>query len=419
MNVICDLHLHSKYSRACSKDLVIPNLEKYARMKGISLLGTGDFQHPKWLTELKAQLTDDGTGVLRTKTGYPFVLQTEISLIYSQDGKGRRVHVVILAPSFDVADQIQEYLGKKGRLDYDGRPIFNISCAALTEDLRQISPDIEIIPAHAWTPWFSVFGSMSGFDSLQAAFLDQTKHIHAIETGLSSDPGMNWRLSQLDNITLISSSDAHSHWPWRIGREATVFDMNDMSYKELIRSIRENNVVETLEFYPEEGKYHFDGHRACGTCLSPRESLALKKICPSCKTPVTVGVASRVEALADRPEGAKRPNAKPYRNLIPLSEIIAHLIGSPVASKKVWAEYMKLIAAFGNEIAALSAPEAEVAKHVDLRIARAIAETAHVQWKPGYDGAYGVPLFEGAPHAKQILPKSAPKKSAQKGLGEF
>src|SRR3990167_801139 len=272
MNVIADLHLHSRFARACSKDITLQNLEKFAKLKGINLLGTGDFQHQKWITELKSQLKDNGTGILRTKTNYPFVLQTELSLIYSQDGKGRRVHNVVLAPNFEVADQIVEYLSKKGRLDYDGRPIFKIPCPEFTEALKEISPEIEVIPAHAWTPYFSVFGSMSGFDSLQAAFLDQTKHIKAIETGLSSDPEMNWRLSKLDGITLISSSDAHSYWPWRIGREATVFDMKELSYKELIRAIRDNKVVETLEFNPQEGKYHFDGHRACGVCLSPRES---------------------------------------------------------------------------------------------------------------------------------------------------
>lgn len=408
MHVISDLHLHSRFARACSKDLTIPNLEKYARMKGITLLGTGDFQHPKWLPELKSQLTDNGKGVLTTKSGYPFVLQTEISLVYSQDGRGRRVHNVVLAPNFEVADQIVEYLGSKGRLDYDGRPIFKIPCPEFVESLRKISTDIEVIPAHAWTPWFSVFGSKSGFDSLQAAFLDQTKHIKAIETGLSSDPGMNWRLSKLDNITLISSSDAHSHWPWRIGREATVFDMKELSYKELIKSIRENKVVETLEFYPEEGKYHFDGHRACGACLSPRESLALKKVCPNCKKELTIGVANRVEELADRKEGERPKSAKPYRNLIPLSEIISHMIHAPVASKKVWEQYMKLIEIFGNEIAALSATEEQLSKHIDARIAKAIASADRVKWKPGYDGEYGIPLFPGCDEhpVKERKPKA-------------
>ncbi len=395
MNVIADLHLHSRFSRACSKAITLQNLEKYARLKGLTLLGTGDFQHPKWLAELKNELKDDGKGILYTKTGYPFVLQTEISLIYSQGGKGRRVHNVVLAPNFETADQIVEYLGSKGRLDYDGRPIFNIPCPEFVENLKKISPEIEIIPAHAWTPWFSVFGSMSGFDSLQECFLDQTKEIHAIETGLSSDPAMNWRLSKLDNVALISSSDSHSAYPWRIGREATVFEMNEISYAELIKSIRENKIAETLEFFPEEGKYHFDGHRACGTCLSPKESLAMKKICPGCKKQMTIGVANRVETLADRKEGHKPAKARPYKNLIPLSEIISHVIGSPIASKKVWEQYFKLVGAFGNELTVLSAKAEDIAKHADQKIANAIAQSGSVKWKPGYDGVYGIPLFEG------------------------
>ncbi len=403
MNVIADLHLHSRFSRACSKDITLQNLEKYARLKGLTLLGTGDFQHPKWLPELKQNLTDNGKGALLTKTGFPFVLQTELSLIYSQDGKGRRVHNVVLAPNFETADQIVEYLGKKGRLDYDGRPIFNIPCDKFVEDLKKISQEIEIIPAHAWTPWFSVFGSMSGFNSLKDCFKDQTKHIRAIETGLSSDPGMNWRLSQLDGIALISSSDSHSAYPWRIGREATVFDMKELSYAELIKSIKENNIIETIEFYPEEGKYHYDGHRDCGTCLSPQESLAMKKICPGCKKQMTIGVASRVEELADRKEG-KPASARPYRNLIPLSEIISHIIGSPIASKKVWEQYYKLTSAFGNELAVLSAKATEIAKHVDQKIANAIEQASKAKWKPGYDGVYGIPLFEGATH-KEEKPK--------------
>lgn len=403
MNVTADLHLHSRYSRACSKDITLQNLEKYARLKGLTLLGTGDFQHPKWLPELKRELTDNGKGVLLTKTGYPFVLQTELSLIYSQDGKGRRVHNVVLAPNFAVADQIVEYLSSKGRIDYDGRPIFNIPCDKFVEDMKKISHEIEIIPAHAWTPWFSVFGSMSGFNSLQECFKDQTKHIHAIETGLSSDPGMNWRLSQLDNVALISSSDSHSAYPWRIGREATVFNMKELSYAELIKAIKENNIVETIEFYPEEGKYHYDGHRDCGTSLSPKESLAMKKICPGCKKQMTIGVASRVEELADRKEG-KPTSARPYRNLIPLSEIISHVIGSPIASKKVWEQYFKLVGAFGNELTVLSAKATEIAKHVDQKIANAIEQASKAKWKPGYDGVYGIPLFEGAEH-KEEKPK--------------
>jgi uncharacterized protein (TIGR00375 family) len=307
---------------------------------------------------------------------------------------------VVLAPSFAVADQIVEYLSKKGRLDYDGRPIFSIPCDKFVDDLKKISREIEIIPAHAWTPWFSVFGSMSGFNSLQDCFKDQTKNIHAIETGLSSDPGMNWKLSQLDNVALISSSDSHSAYPWRIGREATVFEMNELSYAELIKAIRQNKIAETIEFYPEEGKYHFDGHRSCGTSLSPEESLAVKKICPGCKKQMTIGVASRVEELADRKEG-KPANAKPFRNLIPLSEIIAHVIGGTVTGKKVWEEYFKLVKAFGNELTALKASEAELSKHTDPKIARTIAQVSTVKWKPGYDGVYGIPLFEGTIHQEK------------------
>ncbi|MCX6709260.1 MAG: hypothetical protein NTW67_06470 [Candidatus Woesearchaeota archaeon] len=725
MKVTSDLHLHSRYSRACSKDINLQNLEKYAKLKGLNLLGTGDFQHPKWLPELKKELTDNGKGIMLTKTGFPFVLQTEIALVYTQDGKGRRIHNIVLAPNFQVADQMVEYLLKKGRIDYDGRPIFKIHCPQFVEELKKISPEIEIIPAHCllpgtylhsesglkkieevsqadkvithrgrirkviktykrvykgevykiipwyfregltttpehpffaiksfkkcswtkgvckplcadktcknrkyekysplwvqakdleegdfliyprmknvkdadyikisdfiknpildstfvgikgnrtkfiknqirinkefcrlagyylaegysirneaigfsfnkkekeyivdvinlmnelfglphtkiderkgadiifhshilneffkrlfyiggenrawnksvpefmlglskekqtelfrgwwrgdggytvshelasqmksicirlgiipsisvdsaekftargkhfignrkistihdtyifsnlsffeekellkdksfkkfvnrrnmkhgwiddnfiylpirkieirdyqgdvynleveednsylteyvavhncWTPWFSVFGSMSGFNSLKECFQEQTKHIHAIETGLSSDPGMNRRLSQLDNISLVSFSDSHSAYPWRIGREATTLEMKELSYAELIKAIKEN-IIETIEYFPEEGKYHFDGHRTCGVSMSPKESNTVKKICPACKKQMTIGVANRIEELADREEPA---NAKPYRNLIPLSEIISHVV---------------------------------------------------------------------------------------------
>ncbi len=399
MNITADLHLHSRYSRACSKDITLQNLEKYAKLKGLNLLGTGDLQHPKWLPELKKELLNNGKGIFLTKTGFPFILQTEISLIYTQDGKGRRIHNVVLAPSFEVADQMVEYFLKKGRIDYDGRPIFKIPCPQFVEELRKISPDIEIIPAHAWTPYFSVFGSMSGFNSLKECFQEQTKHIHAIETGLSSDPGMNRRLSQLDNITLLSFSDSHSHWPWRIGREATIFEMKELSYAELIKAIKENK-TETLEYFPEEGKYHFDGHRNCGITMSPKESNAVKKICPACKKPMTIGVASRVEELADR-EQPKIMNS--YKNLIPLSEIINHTIKAPITSKKTWEQYNKLISAFGNEIAVLSASKEELIKHVDEKLANAISKSSTVKWKPGYDGVYGIPLFEDAPHEEKKI----------------
>ncbi len=393
MNITADLHLHSRFSRACSKSITLQSLEKCARMKGLNMLGTGDFQHPKWLEELKAGLTDNGKGILMTKTGFSFVLQTEISLIYSQDGKGRRIHNVVLAPNFEVADKIVKYLQSKGRLDYDGRPIFNISCPEFVERLMAINSEIEVIPAHAWTPWFSVFGSMSGFNSLKDCFKEQVKHIHAIETGLSSDPSMNWKLTQLDNVALISNSDSHSAYPWRIGREATVFEMKELAYSELIKAIRENKIVETIEYYPEEGKYHFDGHRACNVVMSPEESITANKICPVCKKQLTIGVASRIKELADKPEGFKPANAKPFRSIVPLSEIISHFVGSPIAGKKTWEVYFKLVNVFGSELAVFKASADELMKVVDSRLAKAISGSGKLSWTPGYDGVYGVPLF--------------------------
>jgi uncharacterized protein (TIGR00375 family) len=401
MKVIADLHIHGRFSRATSKALDIANLEKWARIKGVSLLGTGDFTHPEWTRELKANLAEDGSGILKTKSGFPFMLQTEICLMYSQGGKGRRVHNIVLAPSFEVVAQITDYLGKNGRLDYDGRPIFKIPCPNFVEMLKNIDDRIEVIPAHVFTPWFSMFGSMSGFDSIKECFQDQAKHIHAIETGLSSDPAMNWRLSQLDNVAIVSFSDCHSFWPWRLGREATVFELKNLSYTALMNSLRtKEGLAETIEFFPEEGKYHYDGHRACNVVMSPQESIKVNDICPVCKKRMTIGVAHRVEELADkdRPLGFKPRGAVPFRSLIPLSEVIAGVSGSPVASRKVWAVYNRLIERFGNELSVLmDAPEGEIAKITEPNIARMIVadRTQKIQFKPGYDGEYGHPLFDG------------------------
>ena len=247
MRIIADLQIHSRFSRATSSSITLPNLEKYARIKGLNLLGTGDFTHPKWLAELKNELKEDGSGILASKSGFHFVLQGEISNIYTQDGKGRRVHTLLLAKNFEIVEQINAALLKKGRLDYDGRPIFGFSCIELVEMMKSIDDGIEIIPAHAWTPWYGIFGSMTGFDSVEECFKEYAHKIHAIETGLSSDPAMNWRLSKLDKYTLLSSSDAHSFWPWRLGREANVFGI-DWSYDDLLNAIRKRkNFMETIE----------------------------------------------------------------------------------------------------------------------------------------------------------------------------
>jgi|TARA_Y100000310_G_scaffold160667_1_gene160431 uncharacterized protein (TIGR00375 family) len=420
MKLIADLQIHSRFSRATSKSITLPNLEKFARIKGVNLLGTGDFTHPKWLAELKSELKEDGSGILTSKSGFKFTLQGEISLIYTQDGKGRRIHHLLHAKDFETVEQINEALLKKGRLDYDGRPIFGFSSIELVEMMKSVSDDIEIIPAHAWTPWYGIFGSMSGFDSVEECFKDQAKHIHAIETGLSSDPAMNWRISKLDKYTLLSSSDAHSFWPWRLGRECNIFDI-DLSYDDLIKAIRtKRGLTETIEFWPHEGKYHFTGHRNCNVCLSPKESLKLKDICPKCGNKMTVGVAQRVEMLADREEGFKPKDAVPFRNIIPLSEVIAGTIKSAVASKQVWAEYYKLINEFGNEMdIILNVDENKLTKITDEKIAANIIKNRNqkIPFKPGYDGVYGIPMFDGKekmPIQEDVIPKVK-----QAGLNEF
>lgn len=425
MEIISDLHLHSRFSRATSKEITIPSLVKYARIKGLNLLGTGDFTHPLWIKELKSNLKEDGSGILKTADGFSFILQSEISNIYTQGGRGRRVHNIILAPGFEVVEQINEELGKKGRLDYDGRPIFGFSCIELVDMMRGISSDIEVIPAHVWTPWFSVFGSKSGFDSVEECFGDNAKHIHALETGLSSDPAMNWRLSMLDRYTLVSNSDSHSFWPWRIGREANVFRMDDISYQEFIRVIREKDsgrFLYTIEVDPSYGKYHLDGHRNCNVCLEPKESAEKKGICPVCKKPLTIGVLNRVEELADRPEGFKPDKAVPYRSLIPLSEIISSVLGTgQLYSKKIWDVYNRLIREFGTELEVLiKAPENRLGSAVDKKIAAAIIgiRKGRVKIRPGFDGVYGKALFDGEAEDGDSAEKKGPP-NKQKSISDF
>ncbi len=405
-----DLHIHSKYSRACSADLDLKNLEKYARIKGVNLLGTGDFTHPKWIQEIKATLTENTTGkkgILETKTGFPFLLSTEISLMYTKDGRGRKIHNVILAPSIAVAEQITEQLKKHGRVDYDGRPIFGISCTQLVEELKEISAGIEIIPAHIWTPWFSLFGSKSGFDSVKDCFGEYTKHIHAIETGLSSDPLMNARLSQLDHLQIVSFSDSHSYWPWRLGREATLIDCEpeDCIYDTVIKALRTGKeLVGTIEVDPNYGKYHYDGHRACNVVFSPEETKARQGICPRCKRPLTIGVQYRVEELADRPEGFVKKNAPPFKKLLPLSELLATVMGKGMATKTVFAEFYKLQKAFATELnILLHVPQEELEKQTHPKIAAAIIKNREgtILVAPGYDGVYGVPQLEKMDYDEQ------------------
>lgn len=415
MKVIADLHIHSRFSRATSNKISIGNLEKYARIKGLNLLGTGDFTHPEWIKELKEKLKEDGTGILKTETGFNFILQTEISLIYTQ-GRGRRIHLVLLAPNFKTVDKITDYLKKHGRVDYDGRPIFKISCEQIVRDLREISEDIEIIPAHIWTPWFGLLGSKSGFDSFEEAFGEQVKHIHALETGLSSDPPMNWRLSKLDKYTLVSNSDLHSFWPWRIGREANIIEPDKLTYKHLIDAIK-NKKVKTIEVDPGYGKYHFDGHRNCDISMSPKESKEHNGICPVCKKPLTIGVLNRVEELADRPSDFIPKDAQEFLTLMPLSEIINMVKGYKIGTKKNWQEYYKLVNEERSEFyILLNAPKEELMNLCGPEMTEVIIKNrkAEIDVRPGYDGEYGVPFYKNKTKKQQIK-----QKEKQLGLNNF
>ena len=393
--IFADLHIHSRFSRACSKDITLENLEKWAKVKGIGLLGTGDFTHPLWLKELKERL-EDKDGILYSKSGFKFLLTGEISLMYTQ-GRGRRVHLVLLVPNFATADKINEYFDGKGRRDYDGRPIFKISCEQFVKDMREISEDIEVIPAHAWTPYFGVFGSKSGFDSLKEAFGEQEKHIHAIETGMSSDPEMNWHLSELNKRAIVSFSDSHSFWPWRIGREATIFEKVE-SYQDVLRGIRENKILGTVETDPGYGIYHYDGHADCNFSSSPEETKKLNGICPVCGKSLTIGVANRVNEIGDQIIEENR-NRKKYYTLLPLHELIAFSKGSALAGKKTWEIYNRLIEKFGNEFnILLDVKKEELMGELkdDLKLVQLILDNrvGKIKVKPGYDGKYGE-LVEG------------------------
>ena len=390
MKIISDLHIHSRYSRACSKDINFLNLEKYARIKGVNLLGTGDFQHPKHFLDIENNLKEDDNGILWTKNKFPFIWQTEISLMYSQDGKGRRVHYVILAPCKDVVKQITDVLRKRGRLDYDGRPIFGFTSVEMVDIFKNINKDIEIIPAHCMTSWFGIFGSNTGFDNVEECFKENSKFIHAVETGMSADPFMLRKVSKFDKYNLVSFSDSHSFWPWRLAREATIFDC-DLSYKNVLKAIRTKDGLKgTLETFPKYGKYHFDGHRNCGVSLSPEKTRMLKGICPKCKNKLTIGVEYRIEELADR----KEPKLdKDFKDIIPLTELIAFVSNTKLlSSRKVWEIYNKLIKEFDNEFnILLNVNENDLLKIVDKKLIDIITKNRNgdLKIKPGYDGVYG------------------------------
>lgn len=390
-----DFHIHSKYARATSKDMNLENLDAWAKIKGIGVISCGDFTHPAWFKELQEKLEPAESGLFKlrgTKSSARFILTTEISCIYAKGGAVRRVHLILFAPSLDAVAKINARLGKIGNLKADGRPILGLDAKEAVRICLEADPDCMVAPAHAWTPWFAVFGSKSGFNSLQECFEEYTPYIYAIETGLSSDPLMNWQLSQLDNIALLSNSDSHSLA--KIGREANFFD-TELSYQGIADAIKKKDprrFLCTAEFFPEEGKYHYDGHRLCGVVLKPSESKKRNNICPKCGKPLTIGVLSRVAELADRPEGVKPANAIPYRNMIALEEIIADSLGVRVASKKVRAEYENLIKNLGNEFFILfDVNVKDVKKIASPEIAEGIRRVreGQVHIAPGYDGEYG------------------------------
>ena len=401
MEIIADLQIHSKYARATSKDLSFENLEKYARMKGINLLGVGDFQHPEHREEITKKLKEDDKGILWTKTGFAFLWQTEISLMYSENGKRRAVHLLVFAPNGKIADKIILYLGSKGRLDYDGRPIFGITCRDAVKDLKEIDDRIEIIPAHCMTPWFGLFGSKSGFDSLKECFGEELDKIHAIESGMSADPSMLWRFEEVANgkVRVVSFSDAHSFWPWRIGREATIFDIEELSYDNIIKAIRTGQGLKgTIETPPEYGRYHWDGHRNCNFSCGPEETKKLNRICPKCGGKLIIGVEYRVEELAKKNKGFTPKNSVQFHKLLPLHELLVLHTGSGIASKGNWEMYNSLIEKFGNEFNILLRVNKEdlISKEVKLKLIDLIIRNREgkIKIKPGYDGEYGVAMLE-------------------------
>jgi len=426
INRIIDLHIHSKYSRACSGELELPKIAKACIRKGVNIISTGDFTHPGWMEHIKNNLVEKSQGVYQLNEGnndedrrskikdqtVEFVLGTEVAVIKKHKDQTRRVHLCIFAPSIEVVEKFNNKLNADGfNLKSDGRPILGLTCKQLLEIMLEIDERMVMIPAHAWTPWFGIFGSKGGYNSLIEAFEDLTPYIKAIETGLSSDPAMNWRLSQLDDISLISNSDAHSNE--KIGREANVLQFNnekEINYKNIFSIINNNrvnsakaehavnNFLHTIEFYPEEGKYHYDGHRDCQFVCSPEETKKYNGICPKCHRELTIGVMNRVHELADRTENeakeqAEKNNFTPFKSLVPLKEIISDVLSVGVSSKAVNNEYNKLLEKLGSEFNILLNEEINaIEKASSPSIGQAIERVrqGNIFVRPGYDGEFGV-----------------------------
>lgn len=402
MAYVADLHLHSRFARACSQDLNIANLAKWASYKGIDLLGTGDCLHPLWQAELKRDLKDLGGGIYsygETK----FVITTEVACIYSEGGKVYRIHILIFFPSLEDARKLSEILIKKGvNLSSDGRPILGLSSQELVDLILTNIPSALIIPAHVWTPWFSLYGSNSGYDKFEDCFGEFSSEIYGIETGLSSEPAMNWRVADLDAKAIVSFSDAHS-LP-RIGREVTIFG-GKPNFEELRKDIINQNITGTIEFFPEEGKYHYSGHRNCNVVYGPKELKEKGKTCPVCKKPLTVGVMQRVEDLATRTNEQLQvknqggvitsevfPKRPGFRMLVQLEEIVAESFGVAVASQKVKNEYIRLVTSLDPELKILTKTSLEmIVMAAGEKLAQGIdrVRKGNLKIEPGYDNTYG------------------------------
>ncbi|MBI4258462.1 MAG: DNA helicase UvrD [Thaumarchaeota archaeon] len=403
MKLITDLHIHSRFSAATSQTMDLRNLVLNSRIKGLDLLGTGDALHPKWLKEMNDELEpyEDGLYVLKNqKDEKPyFLVSTEVSTVYNKDDKTRKIHHIILLPDLDSAAQLADTLKTKGNIDSDGRPTLSIDSPELVEFVKEVDDSAEIFPAHVWTPWFSIFGANNSFNSVEECYEDQSDHIHALETGLSSDPPMNWRLSRLDRYVLVSNSDCHSPLPHRLGREANIFELDALSYRQVISSLRKegnSRLTSTIETRPEYGKYHWTGHRACQVSLAPADALKKGNRCPRCGRKLTFGVEQRVEELADRPIGFVLRDAPRYVHLMPLHELLATVLGSSTVSKKVQQLYASLIEGFGSEYRVmLDAPQQDIFSLAGKEIANAVEAVRKntITVTPGYDGVYGIVAF--------------------------
>jgi len=398
MKIFADLHLHSRYARGCSKNLTLENLVYYSELKGLNLLISGDFTHPVWFKELLQKLEQAGDGIYKLKNGPEvyFLLGGEISSIFSRGGRIKRIHYIVILPRFELVEKLNKKLSLYANLASDGRPILGLDVIDFMKILFDIYEEAIFIPAHIWTPWFSLYGSMSGFNSIYDAFDDYVKYVTAVETGLSSSPQMNWRIPELDNISIVSFSDSHSPEPHRLGREVTCFEVEELSYKNIYQAMKnpneKNKVLMTLEFFPEEGKYHYDGHRLCKIRFSPEESSKNNFLCPVCGRKVTIGVMSRIEELAKRPSNFWDPKRPSFKMTPPLLELLAQIYGVQPTTKKVWEKYLELVKKFGPELDILIGNyDKEKMKHEEPLVFQALEkiDRKEVILEPGYDGEYG------------------------------